>query len=462
MDPGRKGAPALNLLVILGVFTLLVAALYVLGLWQQKIAELQKARVVSVLRDAGEGPASKPIAQHPQIDEQACIGCGSCIAACPEDEVLGMVDGIARIVHGSRCIGHGRCAEVCPVEAVKIGLGDISLRPDIPVLAESLESSVPGVYIAGELGGMALIRNAVGQGARAISAIAARSRASSGAAAREKVIDVLIVGAGPAGLAASLKAVERGLAYVTIDQDDIGGTVRKYPRRKLTLTGRLEMPLHGTVTKEEFLKEELIEFWEELISRYRLDIRSGVRLLGLKRRDGFHLAQTSKGVVPTRNVVLALGRRGTPRKLGVSGEESEKVLYQLIDATTYVNEHVLIVGGGDSAIEAATALASQPGNAVTISYRREDFFRLKSRNRERIAEYQRDGKVRVIFNSRLQKVDADTVTLSCEKDGVERLGQLRNDYVFIFAGGDPPYPFLKQMGIQFGGSSPELSSSRSA
>ncbi len=442
----------MNFLIVLGVLILLTALLVFLSVWQQKIEDLQRERVIADLRDAKERGTDRPIAQHPQIDEQACIGCGSCVAACPEDGVLGLVDGIARVIHGSRCIGHALCEEVCPVNAVKVSLGDISSRTDIPSLSESLETSVPGVYIAGELGGFALIRIAVEQGTKAVSAIALEL-GSRGSTRRPGVFDVLIVGAGPAGFAASLRAKECGLSHVTIDMDDIGGTVRKYPRRKLTLTGPVTLPLYGPVKKREFLKEELIEFWESVARKFDLTIHSGVKLLGAKHDKGCFEAQTSKGVVRAKRIVLTLGRRGTPRRLGVPGEDQEKVLYQLVDAATYTNEKILVVGGGDSAIEAATALAEQNGNTVTLSYRRHNFFRLKARNQERIERYARDGRVKIVFNSVVERIDPDSVTLSISKDDVRRNKQLPNDYTLIFAGGEPPYPLLHSLGIQFGGES---------
>ena len=286
----------------------------------------------------------------------------------------------------------------------------------------------PGVYIAGELGGMALIRIATEQGTQAIDAIAfemgVRSRS-------DELVDVLIVGSGPAGLAASLRASELGMSYRTIDRDDVGGTVRKYPRRKLTLTGRLNLPRYGDVKKQEFVKEELIEFWESLIDEYDLNMESGVKLLRLSGEKDNFTANTSAGPIRARRVILALGRRGTPRKLGVPGEELDKVQYQLTDAHTYNNAQILVVGGGDSAIEAAMAFANQTGNSVTLSYRRKNFFRLKARNEERIDRYR--NKIRIVFESEVKEIDPHFVTLSTEGEG-ESITRIKNDYVFIFAG----------------------------
>ncbi len=424
--------------VLLGV--LLVA----LGAWQRRIDRRERARVVSEIEEAKALGADRPIGQYPHIDSLRCIGCASCIRACPEDNVIGMVMGVAHVVQAARCIGHGLCAEVCPVGAIVVGLGDLSARPDVPQLTEDLESTVPGVFIAGELGGLALIRNAVEQGVRGIEAVARRIREERPARADA---DVLIVGAGPAGLAASLKAIELGLSYVTIDQNDIGGTVRKYPRRKLVMTQPVDLPLYGRVRKTEYVKEELIELWQGVLEQHGVKVRERVKFLGTRREGGRLVSETSQGPVSTRCVLLALGRRGTPRKLGVPGEEQEKVLYQLVDAATYKGLRCLVVGGGDSAIEAALGLAAQTGNDVTLSYRKPEFFRIKARNEERIRAAAAEGTVHLALGSEVRSVGEEHVDLTAEG----RAARLPNDFVFVFAGGEPPYPLLKGMGVRFWG-----------
>ncbi|MFN0059685.1 MAG: NAD(P)-binding domain-containing protein [Planctomycetota bacterium] len=444
----------MSFFAILPVFALFVLVLSLLGFWQYRIGQEQRTHALAEIEEARDRGTDKPLAQHPLIDVQACIGCGSCVAVCPEEGVLGLVNGVAHIINGVRCIGHARCAEVCPVNALSIGLGDISKRTDIPTLSDDLETSVPGIHIAGELGGFALIRIAVEQGTRAMDSIAeSLGGESRPARAADNVADVLIVGAGPAGIAAALRAKELRLHSVTIDQDDIGGTVRKYPRRKLTLTGSLVLPLYGRVKREEFLKEELIEFWEDLIAEQGLRINTGVKLLGIDATDVGFEARTSAGPVRARRVLLALGRRGTPRRLGVPGEESERVLYQLIDAATFRNERILVVGGGDSAVEAATALANQPGNHVTLSYRRAHFTRLKSRNLERIERYMKHQQVQVIFDSDVTEIETGAVRLVRRENGTTRTVQVAADYVFVLVGGEPPYPLLREMGVRFTGDS---------
>jgi thioredoxin reductase len=155
---------------------------------------------------------------------------------------------------------------------------------------------------------------------------------------------------------------------------------------------------------------------------------------------------TSKGQYRAQAVVLALGRAGTPRKLGVKGEELPKVMYRLIEADHYVNKKILVIGGGDSAVEAAMGLAHQPGNQVTLSYRGEAFSRIKERNSQRVQECVAKGKLRVIFNSNPLEFKEHSVVL--DVNGKQQ--EIPNDFVWIFAGGTPPTDFLKKVGIQLG------------
>ena len=438
-----------NLALVLGAFALLIVFLDAIGRWQRTVEDVEGERIIAEVRLAEDRGTNQAIAQHPIIDVQKCIGCASCVKACPEAGVLGIVDGVARVIHGSRCIGHARCEEVCPVQAIVVGLGDVSTRNDLPLLDAAFETSVPGIRIAGELGGMALIRIAVDQGTRAMQAFAQELRAHP--IPSSDTFDVLIVGAGPAGFAATLQGKAEGLRVATIDRDDLGGTIRKYPRRKLTLTGKLTLPIHGTIEREEFLKEELIALFEQIAHRQRLKLSSGLELTALEGTKDAFVATTTKGSIRARRVLLCLGRRGIPRRLGVPGEDAEKVLYQLIDASSIEEERILVVGGGDSAIEAALALAEQRDNVVTLSYRRDAFFRLKARNAEKIEEAIAAGKVRVLLPSTVESIEPKSVTLAIEVGGIRQKVVIENDSVYVLAGGEPPYALLARTGIEFGG-----------
>jgi len=426
--------------VLYAVGALFAVLLALIAHWQRRIDGQVRARVLQEISEAKARGADKPVAQHPIIEPLLCIGCGSCVRACPEDGVLGMVGGIAHVIQVSKCIGHARCEQVCPVGALTVGIGDVTGRSDLPRLTEEFETTVPGIFVAGELGGLALIRNAIEQGIAAIETIAARNGKGT-----DPVPDVLIVGAGPAGLAATLKAIELGLSYVTIDQNDLGGTVRKYPRRKLVMTQPVTLPLHGRLRRTEYRKEELIELWEGICARHGVQVQSGVRFLGAARGQRGFVARTSAGEIGARSILLALGRRGTPRQLGVPGEQQERVLYQLMDAATYNDQRLLVVGGGDSAVEAALALTEQRGNEVTLSYRKENFFRLKSRNEERLQRTAAQGRLRLLLSSEVREFGSDEAML------VARGRELRipNDYAFVFAGGEPPYPLLRDLGVHF-------------
>lgn len=387
---------------------------------------------------------TQPRAQYPFINQSLCIGCGSCVSACPEGDVLGIVYGKAEIINGLRCVGHGHCEDACPVGAIRVGLGDISTREDIPLLDEDYQSGVPGLYVVGELGGLSLIRNAISQGTAAVEAIARQPRPSDD----DEIKDVVIVGAGPAGLSAALCARKHQLSYALLDQQPPGGTILQYPRRKLVMTQPVEIPLYGKLTETEYSKEKLLEIWQSIIEKFEVKIEVGHKVESVERReDGTFVVRSSAGETRGRHVVLAMGRRGTPRKLGVPGEETAKVAYQLIDAQSYTDANILVVGGGDSAVEAAVGLARQTGNKVSVSYRKNKFYRIKKKNEERSERLIRSGKIRPIWNSNVLEILPKSVRLQTPDEIVE----IPNDFVFIFAGGIPPFKLLQEMGIRFGG-----------
>jgi putative YpdA family bacillithiol system oxidoreductase len=321
------------------------------------------------------------------------------------------------------------------------------MSADMPYLTPEHETSIQDLFIVGELGGLALIKNAVNQGRDCIDTIKTRFDAFGTARALPDVYDVLIVGAGPAGISASLRAIENKLAYITIEQGEVGGTVAKYPRQKLVLTSPVEFPMYGKFKKMQISKEDLLSFWSSVLQRADFNIRAGERVEEVRReRDGVFTTTTSNGQYRSRAVVLALGRNGTPRKLGVRGEELPKVMYRLIEADHYVNQRILVVGGGDSAVEAAMGLARQKGNKVTLSYRQSAFSRLKERNAKSVEECIRQGTIKVVFNSRPVEFKQDTVVLDVNGETFEIL----NDFAWIFAGGTSPNEFLKKIGVEFG------------
>jgi thioredoxin reductase (NADPH) len=421
-----------------------VLGFFLIRYWRSHKREEERARATA---DRGPLFSEGPKAQHPRILTDSCIGCGACVSVCPEGDVLALIDGKATIVNGHKCIGHGLCAEECPVGAITMVMAKPSSGADVPIISEEYETSVPNLFIVGELGGLALIKNAVNQGRDCVDVIAHRLGASPQAQASTEVWDIVIVGAGPAGISASLRASERGLKALTLDRETVGGTVSKYPRQKLVMTSPVEFPLHGRFAKTTLSKEDLLAFWEKIMARTDLNIHTGESVELVRSEEGGLLQiRTSKAEYHSRSVVLALGRAGTPRKLGVQGEELPHVLYRLIEADHYTGKNILVVGGGDSAVEAAMGLAHQAGNTVTLSYRRKEFSRLKDRNAKRIEEQIAAGRLNVLFNSIPAEFRVGSVLL--ETDGSIR--ELPNDFVWVFAGGTSPAEFLKAAGVAFG------------
>ncbi len=426
-----------------------VVAVVVIGLFMRSYLKKQKKIEREALESAEKGKlrSDGPQSQHPHIDANNCIGCAACTMVCPEGDVLAMLGGKAVIVNGYKCIGHSLCAEVCPVGAITMVLASPSMGGDMAYLTPEFETTIKDMYIVGELGGLALIKNAINQGRDCIDIIAKKAAARNGARRSPDVYDVLIVGAGPAGISAALRATEKKLNYITIDEGEIGGTVAKYPRQKLVMTSPVEFPMHGKFKKTELSKEELIAFWCKVLERADFKLRQGEKVEDIKKgEDGIFTVTTPKGQYRAQSMVLALGKSGSPRKLGVKGEELQKVMYRLIEADHYINKKILVVGGGDSAIEAAMGLGHQVGNQVTLSYRKEAFTRIKERNAQRIQESVRKGKVKLIFNSAPVEFKENSVVL--EVDGKNQ--EIPNDFVWIFAGGEPPTAFLKKIGIGFG------------
>jgi thioredoxin reductase (NADPH) len=426
----------------------IIAAFVLLVFMWRYLREMKKAETRGrEAAERGKIHSQGPQAQHPHIDASYCIGCAACTAVCPEGDVLAMLGGKAVIVNGHKCIGHSLCAEVCPVGAITMVMAGPSVGADMPYLSPEYETTIPNLFIAGELGGLALIKNAICQGRDCVDTIANRITSLRTGKAGPGVYDVLIVGAGPAGISASLRAIERTLNHVTLDEGDLGGTVAKYPRQKLVMTSPVEFPMYGKFKKKELSKEELIAFWNKVLGRVDFNFRKGEKVTDIaKGPEGIFTVITGTGQYRAYAVVLALGRTGIPKKLGVQGEDLPKVMYRLIEADHYVNKRILVVGGGDSAIEAAMGLGHQVGNKVTLSYRKESFTRIKERNSQRISECIRTGKISVLFNSVPLEFKSDSIVLDVQ-------GQrqaLPNDFVWIFAGGEPPNTFLKKIGVGFG------------
>jgi thioredoxin reductase (NADPH) len=422
----------------------LICFFFLMGYLQSLKKKEARAREAA---EKGKLFSGGPKAQHPRIDNNYCIGCGTCTSVCPEGDVLAMIGGKAVIVNGHKCIGHGLCADACPVGAITMVMASPSMAADMPHLTLEFETTVPDLFIVGELGGLALIKNAVNQGRDCMDTIAARLKANGGVRSAAGVYDVLVIGAGPAGISASLRAIENKLNYLTLERDEIGGTVAKYPRQKLVMTSPVEFPMYGKFNKLQLSKENLLAFWDMILNRADFNVSTGEKVEDVRRgEDGVFTVVTGTNQYRSRAVILALGRAGEPRKLGVKGEDLPKVMYRLIEADHYINKQILVIGGGDSAVEAAMGLACQAGNQVTLSYRSQRFSRIKERNAKRVEDFMRSGKMRVLFNSNPVEFKPESVVIEVSGSAQE----IPNDFVWIFAGGNPPTTFLKKIGVGFG------------
>jgi len=381
----------------------------------------------------------EPVSLHPVVSVENCIGTGACIEACPEKDILGWAHGKVKTINTSRCVGHGACFHACPVLAITLCIGTEKRGVELPHISQQFETNIPMLFIAGELGGMGLIKNAVEQGKQAVENLTKKLTKSSKAD-----YDVVIIGAGPAGIAATLTAKKNKLRFLTLEQETLGGTVYHFPRSKIVMTVPLDLPLYGKVKLFETSKDELISIWMDVLTKNTITINQQEKVENIERCEDYFEVVTSKGRYKTTGVVLAIGRRGSPRKLNVPGEEREKVYYRLLEPEHIKDQKVLVVGGGDSAIESAILLADE-GNEVTLSYRSESFSRIKPRNLEKVKQYSDSRKISVIFKSIVNEITDTEVHLSVEGYNLPQV--LSNDLVYIFAGGELPTKFLEKIGI---------------
>lgn len=430
-------AATLEKLIIYGG-TGLLCGLIVVGYLFRNAKNSKKT--LKKVAQAKEDGLFEPVSLYPHIDLNQCIGSGACITACPEKDILGIANGVATVINTSNCVGHGACFHACPVEAISLRIGTDTRGVDLPHVSQDYETNIKGIYIAGELGGMGLIKNSAEQGQLAMENIV-----KSGKKSKSGNLDVVIVGAGPAGIAATLSAKEHGLRTVTLEQESLGGTVFTFPRAKVVMTAPMNLPLHGKVRLFDTSKDELLALWHQVIGEHQLDIRENTRVDKIvpQSDDSFKILTNTGDELICNHVLLALGRRGTPRKLGIPGEESQKVAYRLLEPERISGKKIIVVGGGDSAIESALLLVDQ--NEVILSYRQDKFSRLKPKNRESIHQAITENKLKVLFNSNLKSISDAEVEIQLGSDAPEIIP---NDLVYIFAGGVLPTKFLEDAGVK--------------
>lgn len=427
----------LEQILIYAIVFLFCAAIVMLYLRKLKKASKKIEAKIEIAKQEG---LHQPISLHPVIDLSTCIKSGACVAACPEKDILGILNGGGVLINASNCVGHGACFHACPVEAISLVIGTEQRGVDLPHVNESYETNVPGIYIAGELGGMGLIKNSVEQGMMAVENLV-----KSGISKDNSTYDLIIIGAGPAGISASLTAKKHQLNFLTLEQDTLGGTVFTFPRAKVVMTSPMNLPLFGKVKLYDTSKTELLELWHDVLSKNDINIREKTKVEEILPQDGHFKVRTLAGdVFNTKHVLLAIGRRGSPRKLNIPGEQTEKVAYRLLEPENIHQKDIIVVGGGDSAIEAALLLAEQ--NSVILSYRKDKFSRLKPKNREKILEAMDKQLLEVKFNTNLVRIEKEEIFLTTDKEGEEVT--FKNDLVYIFAGGELPTQFLQKAGVE--------------
>lgn len=383
----------------------------------------------------------EPISLHPYIDLNTCIGSAACVADCPEKDILGILDGKATVINTSNCVGHGACFHACPVEAISLRIGTETRGVDLPHVNQNFETNTKGIFIAGELGGMGLIKNSIEQGQQAIENMVKLKKPL-----KENVLDVIIIGAGPAGISATLAAKKNNLSSVTLEQDSLGGTVFTFPRSKLVMTSPMNLPLYGKVKLHDTSKDELLELWHKVIKDHDLDIMENTKVETITplHDDTFKVVTNIGKEYVSNYVLLATGRRGSPRKLNVPGEDSQKVAYRLLEPERMSGKKIVIVGGGDSAVESAMLLMEN--NEVILSYRKDKFARIKPKNKESISEAIANKSIKAIFNSNLLSINDTSITLKVDEE--ENARTIENDLVYIFAGGEMPTSFLQKAGVE--------------
>jgi thioredoxin reductase len=419
--------------IVYGLTTILI--IVVLGYYLKKTGSLSKVVAQKVDKAKSTG-RFEPISLYPFIDPQVCIGSGACVKACPEVDVLGLMNGHGTLINTTSCVGHGACFLACPVDAISLRIGTEKRGVELPHVKPNYETNIPGLYIAGELGGMGLIKNAIEQGIQAVQNL----QPIGG-----DIIDLIIVGAGPAGIGAALKAKERGLNFRILEQDSLGGTVFTFPRSKIVMTHPVTLPLHGDVKLNNTSKSELLELWQTLISRYEIPVTENTKVDSIFKNGTYFNVNIANGMdMKCQNILLAIGRRGTPRKLGIPGEaNNERVAYRLLEPEHIEAKKVLVVGGGDSAIEAALLLMEK--NTVYLSYRKNSFARIKPMNAARIQEAIDKQLLLMLFESELVEIENERVVIQLHSQ-VQTIEAV--DHIYIFAGGELPTEFLKKAGIE--------------
>jgi thioredoxin reductase (NADPH) len=399
-------------------------------------------------RAAAQALAGPRILVH-SINDDRCTGCDACVAVCPTN-VLDLVDNKSRVLRFQDCIQCEACMWACPTTALVMHPeGAHPPNYKMPELDEHYQTKVPGQYLIGEVAGKPLVKNAANLGRAVVEHMLATglrpSPAPGGGGPLQ--VDVAIVGSGPGGLSAALTCMQRGLSYVVLEKENIiASTVSRYPKGKLVMAEPYDTTNLSLLPVFDSSKEELVPVWRELVERSGMLIKMGETVEKATRRaDGLFDIRSNVGSYVAQRVILATGTRGKPRTLNVVGENLPKVFSLLEDPDNHGGQTVCVVGGGDSALEAAIALADA-GARVILSYRGKSFSRAQPKNRQIVEQYEAQRRVKVKYESEVVEIAGDTITLQM-RDGTQK--RYPNEAVFVLIGADPPIEWLAKMGILF-------------
>lgn len=378
------------------------------------------------------------------INDDRCTGCEACVTSCPT-QVLDLVDHKARVVRFDQCVQCEKCVWACPTRALVMHReGEQPPPVQVPAVDQYFQTPVPGQYLVGEAAARPLVKNGANLGRLVVEHMVATGL-EPGRHRNPHSVDVAIVGSGPAGLSAALACIRRGLSYVVLEKDRvIASTISSYPRGKPFMAEPTSVTNLSYLPVFEGTKEQLLGAWQQLIAETRMNLRMGEAVDSVEP-DGYQFrVKTSAAIWQARRVVLAIGVRGKPRRLGVPGEDLPHVAASLADPDEHRGRPVLVVGGGDVALEAAVALA-RAGARVTLSYRGKNFNRAQKRNRSAVEREAAAGRIAVRYQSKVREIRAGQVTLTVGEDRTEEIAAER---VFVLIGADPPTAWLEKVGVR--------------
>ncbi len=432
------------LIVLIGLFLFFVV---ILPFVRSEIKKKRKAKQIvnriipvskltekDVARIESHHPSGKKM--YPAINKSICVGCGTCVLTCQKKDTLFILDGKSVLVNPLSCDCCGDCEKACPMGANQLVEYGRKLKVLAPDIDDNFETNIKGIYIIGSLSGAGLIKEAINQGRAVLNKIMKD-------VFPDRLPRVLIIGAGPAGLSALLSCRKFGLPATCLEKEQTANTIKNFPKKKLVMAEPVDLPLYGPLWIGLTTREKLLEVWDKILKTTKAPVVTGHKLEAIVRDGDQFVVQASGKEYPCDKIILALGPRGEPRKLGVPGEMLPKVFYSLVDAHEFEDSDVAIVGAGDSALESALALLNQRCR-ITLIVRGDGFPRAKGRNREKIGTALGRDYMRAFFNSSIKEIKPGSVVVSTAEGDRE----IKNDYVFVMVGGEMPFPLLEKIGIR--------------